>query len=110
MRPSRAYAARVARLDIPAGPGGDAAMLWTLRPELAGGIGAGCATYGLWLSPDEATRRGLLEQSYFAVGGFLLIALGTVGELTARYGVETLEGAFFAATGRALGDEEEKED
>jgi ABC-2 type transport system ATP-binding protein len=39
-----------------------------------------------------------------------LIALGTVGELTARYGVETLEGAFFAATGRALGDDEEKED
>jgi ABC-2 type transport system ATP-binding protein len=39
-----------------------------------------------------------------------LIALGTVGELTACYGVETLEGAFFAATGRALGDDEEKED
>jgi ABC-2 type transport system ATP-binding protein len=39
-----------------------------------------------------------------------LIALGTVGELTARYGVKTLEEAFFAATGRALGDEEEKEE
>jgi ABC-2 type transport system ATP-binding protein len=39
-----------------------------------------------------------------------LIALGTVGELTARYGVETLEQAFFAATGRALGDDEEKEE
>jgi alkylhydroperoxidase family enzyme len=26
----------VARLDIPNGPGGDAAMLWTLRPEMAG--------------------------------------------------------------------------
>jgi ABC-2 type transport system ATP-binding protein len=38
-----------------------------------------------------------------------LIALGTVDELTARYGVETLEQAFFAATGRALGDDEEKE-
>jgi ABC-2 type transport system ATP-binding protein len=39
-----------------------------------------------------------------------LIALGTVDELTARYGVETLEQAFFAATGRALGDDEEKEE
>jgi ABC-2 type transport system ATP-binding protein len=39
-----------------------------------------------------------------------LIALGTVDELTARYRVETLEQAFFAATGRALGDEEEKEE
>jgi ABC-2 type transport system ATP-binding protein len=39
-----------------------------------------------------------------------LIALGTVDELTARYCVETLEQAFFAATGRALGDEEEGED
>jgi ABC-2 type transport system ATP-binding protein len=38
-----------------------------------------------------------------------LIALGTVDALTARYGVETLEQAFFAATGRALGDDEEKE-
>ena len=33
-------------------------------------IGAGCATYGVWLSSDEAIRRDLLEQSYFAVGGF----------------------------------------
>jgi AhpD family alkylhydroperoxidase len=32
----RAYAATVARLDVPEGPGGDAAMVWTLRPELAG--------------------------------------------------------------------------
>jgi ABC-2 type transport system ATP-binding protein len=39
-----------------------------------------------------------------------LIALGTVDELTARYRVETLEQAFFAATGRALGDDEEKEE
>ena len=35
-----------------------------------------------------------------------LIALGTVEELEDRYGVETLEEAFFAATGRALGDDE----
>jgi ABC-2 type transport system ATP-binding protein len=39
-----------------------------------------------------------------------LIALGTVDELTARYRVETLEQAFFAATGRALGDDEEKKE
>jgi ABC-2 type transport system ATP-binding protein len=39
-----------------------------------------------------------------------LIALGTVEELKDRYGVETLEEAFFAATGRALGDDEGGED
>jgi AhpD family alkylhydroperoxidase len=26
----------VARIDVPQGPGGDAAMIWTLRPEMAG--------------------------------------------------------------------------
>jgi alkylhydroperoxidase family enzyme len=26
----------VARIDIPEGPGGDSAMVWTLRPEMAG--------------------------------------------------------------------------
>ncbi len=39
-----------------------------------------------------------------------LIALGTVDELRARYGLETLEEAFFAATGRALGDEGEEDE
>jgi ABC-2 type transport system ATP-binding protein len=39
-----------------------------------------------------------------------LIALGTVEELKERYGVETLEEAFFAATGRALADDEEEDD
>jgi ABC-2 type transport system ATP-binding protein len=39
-----------------------------------------------------------------------LIALGTVEELKDRYGVETLEEAFFAATGRALGDDEGGQD
>jgi ABC-2 type transport system ATP-binding protein len=39
-----------------------------------------------------------------------LIALGTVEELKARYGVGTLEQAFFAATGRALTDDAERED
>jgi ABC-2 type transport system ATP-binding protein len=37
-----------------------------------------------------------------------LIALGTPQELKSRYGVETLEEAFFAATGRALADDEEE--
>jgi ABC-2 type transport system ATP-binding protein len=50
-----------------------------------------------------ADRVGILAEGE-------LIALGTVDELTARYGVATLEEAFFAATGRALGDEEEKEE
>jgi ABC-2 type transport system ATP-binding protein len=50
-----------------------------------------------------ADRVGILSEGE-------LIALGTVDELTARYGVKTLEQAFFAATGRALGDEEEEED
>src|SRR5262249_62243552 len=26
----------VARIDVPEGPGGDAAMVWSLRPEMAG--------------------------------------------------------------------------
>jgi AhpD family alkylhydroperoxidase len=30
------YSAPMARLDIPSGPGGDAAMVWSLRPEMAG--------------------------------------------------------------------------
>jgi ABC-2 type transport system ATP-binding protein len=50
-----------------------------------------------------ADRVGILAEGE-------LIALGTVDELAARYGVATLEEAFFAATGRALGDEEEKEE
>jgi AhpD family alkylhydroperoxidase len=34
--PSAAKVTGVARLAVPAGPGGEAAMIWTLRPELAG--------------------------------------------------------------------------
>jgi AhpD family alkylhydroperoxidase len=30
------YAGRMARIDVPEGPGGAAAMIWTLRPEMAG--------------------------------------------------------------------------
>jgi hypothetical protein len=64
-------------------------------------IGAACGTYGVWLSPDEAIERGvsrwsggtrdeqlklppvqnLLEQSHFAVTGFLLIAVGTAFQI-----------------------------
>jgi hypothetical protein len=64
-------------------------------------LGAGFGTYGVWLSPDQAIERGvsrwsggtreeqlrlppvqnLLEQSYFAVGGFLLIAVGTAVQI-----------------------------
>jgi AhpD family alkylhydroperoxidase len=29
----------VARIDIPEGPGGEAAMVWTMRPEMAGMVG-----------------------------------------------------------------------
>jgi ABC-2 type transport system ATP-binding protein len=50
-----------------------------------------------------ADRVGILD-------GGELIALGTVEELKVRYRAETLEEAFFAATGRALHDDEEKED
>jgi ABC-2 type transport system ATP-binding protein len=49
-----------------------------------------------------ADRVGILEDGQ-------LIALGTVDELKARFGAETLEEAFFAATGRALDDEGEEE-
>jgi AhpD family alkylhydroperoxidase len=28
----------MARIDVPDGPGGDAAMIWTLRPEMAGTV------------------------------------------------------------------------
>ena len=30
--------AAVARIEIPDGPGGEPAMVWTLRPEMAGAI------------------------------------------------------------------------
>jgi ABC-2 type transport system ATP-binding protein len=49
-----------------------------------------------------ADRIGILDDGR-------LIALGTADELKARYGAETLEEAFFAATGRALGDVSEEE-
>jgi ABC-2 type transport system ATP-binding protein len=50
-----------------------------------------------------ADRTGILHHGE-------LIALGTAEELKERYGAATLEEAFFAATGRALSDDEEAED
>jgi ABC-2 type transport system ATP-binding protein len=50
-----------------------------------------------------ADRTGILHRGE-------LIALGTAEELKERYGATTLEEAFFAATGRALSDDEEAED
>jgi ABC-2 type transport system ATP-binding protein len=49
-----------------------------------------------------ADRIGILHSGQ-------LIALGTADELKARYGAATFEQAFFAATGRALADDQEEE-
>jgi ABC-2 type transport system ATP-binding protein len=50
-----------------------------------------------------ADRIGILDRGE-------LIILGTVEELKSRYSAATLEEAFFSATGRALGDDEENEE
>ena len=50
-----------------------------------------------------ADRTGILHRGE-------LIALGTTEELKERYGSATLEQAFFAATGRALSDDQEEEE
>jgi ABC-2 type transport system ATP-binding protein len=50
-----------------------------------------------------ADRIGILERGE-------LIALGTAEELRRGYEAATLEGAFFAATGRDLADDEEEEE
>jgi ABC-2 type transport system ATP-binding protein len=50
-----------------------------------------------------ADRTGILHRGE-------LIALGTAEELKERYGAATLEEAFFAATGRALSDDEGEEE
>ena len=50
-----------------------------------------------------ADRTGILHHGE-------LIALGTAEELKKRYGAATLEEAFFAATGRALSDDQEAEE
>src|SRR6266508_5122828 len=50
-----------------------------------------------------ADRTGILHRGE-------LIALGTAEELKERYGAATLEEAFFAATGRALSDDQDEEE
>jgi ABC-2 type transport system ATP-binding protein len=50
-----------------------------------------------------ADRVGILDDGR-------LLALEPVGQLKARYGAETLEEAFFAATGRSFEDEKPEED
>jgi ABC-2 type transport system ATP-binding protein len=50
-----------------------------------------------------ANRTGILHRGE-------LIALGTAEELKERYGAATLEQAFFAATGRALSDDQDEEE
>jgi ABC-2 type transport system ATP-binding protein len=50
-----------------------------------------------------ADRTGILDRGE-------LIALGTAEELKERYGAATLEQAFFAATGRALSDDQDEEE
>ncbi|MGH2920971.1 MAG: ABC transporter ATP-binding protein, partial [Gaiellaceae bacterium] len=50
-----------------------------------------------------ADRVGILDDGR-------LIALARADELKAQYGAETLEEAFFSATGKAFVDEKEKED
>jgi ABC-2 type transport system ATP-binding protein len=50
-----------------------------------------------------ADRIGILDNGW-------LITLGTADELKARYSAATLEEVFFAATGRALGDDQEGEE
>ena len=44
----------MARIDVPEGPGGDAAMIWTLRPEMAGMVDRMITTvYGRSALPAE---------------------------------------------------------
>jgi ABC-2 type transport system ATP-binding protein len=50
-----------------------------------------------------AERIGILDDG-------ALICLETAGEIKERYGVETLEEAFFAATGKTFEDEYEEEE
>jgi ABC-2 type transport system ATP-binding protein len=50
-----------------------------------------------------AERIGILDDGE-------LLCLETAEEITGRYGVETLEEAFFSATGRTFEDEREEEE
>jgi ABC-2 type transport system ATP-binding protein len=60
-------------------------------------------THDLDEAETLADRVGILDDGR-------LICLGTVEELKAKYGAETLEEAFFAATGKPFEDEKEKEE
>jgi ABC-2 type transport system ATP-binding protein len=60
-------------------------------------------THDLTEAETLAERVGILDKGR-------LIALGPAHELKAQYGAETLEDAFFAATGKTLEDEEAGDD
>ena len=60
-------------------------------------------THDLAEAEALAERIGILDKGR-------LIALAPADELKRRYGVETLEDAFFAATGKTIEDEEEGDD
>ena len=60
-------------------------------------------THDLDEAETLADRIGILD-------GGRLIALALADELKAQFGAETLEKAFFAATGKAFEDEKEEED
>ncbi len=60
-------------------------------------------THDLVEAEELAERVGILDRGR-------LIELAPADELKRKYGVETLEEAFFAATGKAFEDEEEEED
>jgi ABC-2 type transport system ATP-binding protein len=60
-------------------------------------------THDLAEAEALAARVGILDRGR-------LLALEPAGDLKRRYGADTLEQAFFAATGRALEDETEEDD
>ncbi len=60
-------------------------------------------THDLVEAEELAERVGILDRGK-------LIELAPAAELKAKYGAETLEDAFFAATGKAFEDEAEEED
>ena len=60
----------MARIDVPEGPGGDAAMVWTLRPEMAGMVDRMIAT---------AYRRSILPASEREVARMRVAQLNACG-------------------------------